>query len=253
MNQPPSFIDAFSDVAEQYAVSRPGYPDSLFRALAALAPATNCARDCGTGNGQAAVGLAAHFQKVFATDASEEQIAQAVAHPRIEYRVAPADNSSLSDGSVDMVSVATALHWFDLGRFYEEVRRVVRPRGLIAVYGYNWFYLTPALDELTNHWLMEPIEADWSPKIRILWDGYLTIDFPFEELTAPPFAIHLSWNLDELFSYYLTWSASRRKMAQEGNGWVTAARAAFDAAWGDPTRRRHVVMPLALRLGRLAL
>jgi ubiquinone/menaquinone biosynthesis C-methylase UbiE len=251
MNRPSSFLDAFSDVAAQYATSRPRYPDSLFRTLADLAPATKVAWDCATGNGQAAVGLAEHFQRVYATDASEEQLAQAATHPRIEYRVAPADNSGLSDASVDMVSVATALHWFDLRRFYEEVRRVVRPHGLIAIYGYSWFYLTPALDELTNRCLIEPIRHYWSPQVQLLSDGYRTIDFPFEELTAPPFAIHISWNLEELFSYYLTWSAPRAKMAKDGNEFLGAARRAFDAAWGAPTKRRHVVLPLALRFGRL--
>ena len=251
MNRPTPFVDTFSDVARQYAASRPRYPESLFQTLAALAPATKGAWDCGTGNGQAAVGLAAHFQSVYATDASEEQLAQATSHPRIQYRAAPAENSGLSDASVDVVSVAMALHWFDLTRFYEEVRRVARPHGLIAVFGYSWFYLTPELDELTNRWLLEPIRAYWSPKVRLLWDGYLTIDFPFQELTAPPLAIHVSWDLDELFSYYLTWSAPREKVAKEGTGFVTAARGAFDAVWGAPTERRHIVMPVALRLGRL--
>ncbi|HEX4647491.1 MAG TPA: class I SAM-dependent methyltransferase [Steroidobacteraceae bacterium] len=251
MSHSPPFVHDFSDAAEQYAASRPKYPESLFRSVAALAPATNGAWDCGTGNGQAAVGLAAHFESVYATDTSEEQIAQALPHPRIEYRVAPAEHSGLKDGSVDIVSVAQALHWFDLRPFYEEVRRVVRPGGLIAVYGYTWFYLTPALDELTNRWLLEPIEPYWSPKVRMLWDGYSTIDFPFEGLTAPALAVHLTWNLDELLSYYLTWSATRRKIANEGDDFLTAARAAFDAAWGVATERRHVVMPIAMRLGRL--
>jgi ubiquinone/menaquinone biosynthesis C-methylase UbiE len=251
MNRPPPFFDAFSDVAEQYAASRPRYPKSVFQTLARLAPATKDAWDCGTGNGQAAVGLAAHFESVYATDASEEQIAQATTHPRIEYHVAPAENSGLADASVDIVSVAQALHWFDLRSFYEEVRRVVRPHGLIAAYGYCWFYLTPELDELTNRWLVEPLKGYWPPGSGRLWDGYLTIEFPFEALTTPPFAIHLRWNLDELFSYYLTWSAPRLKMAKEGEKFVTAARAVFDAAWGIPRERRHVVMPLAMRLGRL--
>lgn len=251
MNRPTPTLDIFSGVAGQYAASRPRYPESLFRTLAALAPATTAAWDCGTGNGQAAHGLAEHFQRVYATDASEQQIAQTAAHPRIEYRIAPAESSGLSNGSVDLVSVATALHWFDLRRFYDEVRRVVRPQGLIAVYGYNWFYVAPALDELTHRWLIEPIKDYWSPKIRALWDGYLTIDFPFEELTAPPLALHLWWNLEELFSYYLTWSAVRAKVAKEGNGFVIAAHGAFEAAWGPQTERRHLVMPLALRLGRL--
>lgn len=251
MNCSSPFFDAFSEVAEQYAASRPRYPEYLFQTLAALAPGTQSAWDCGTGSGQAAVGLAAHFQTVHATDASVEQIAQVAPHPRIEYRVGPAEHSGLSDGSVDMVSIATALHWFNLGPFYEEVRRVVRPHGLVAAYGYSWFYLTPALDELTIRWLIEPIQHYWSPSIRLLWDGYLTIDFPFEELAAPPLAVHQLWNLDELFSYYLTWSAVRKKVAKEGNGFIIAARSAFESGWGPPTERRHLVMPLALRLGRL--
>ena len=175
MSRPPFFLDAFPGVAELYAASRPRYPEALFQTIAALAPATTSAWDCGTGNGQAALGLAAHFQTIYATDASAEQITQAAAHPRIEYRVAPAEDSGLTGESVDVVSVATALHWFDLERFYQEVRRVVRPQGLIAVYGYNWFYATPALDELTHRWLLEPIKDHWSPKIRLLWDHYLTI------------------------------------------------------------------------------
>jgi SAM-dependent methyltransferase len=251
MNRPTPTLDIFSGVAGQYAASRPRYPESLFRTLAALAPATTAAWDCGTGNGQAAHGLAEHFQRVYATDANEQQIAQTAAHPRIEYRVAPAESSGLSNGSVDVVSVATALHWFDLRRFYDEVRRVVRPQGLIAVYGYNWFYVAPALDELTHRWLIEPIKDYWSPKIRALWDGYLTIDFPFEELTAPPLALHLWWNLEELFAYYLTWSATCEKIANDGNDFVSAAREVFAAAWGAPADCRHVVMPLALRFGRL--
>jgi ubiquinone/menaquinone biosynthesis C-methylase UbiE len=139
MNRPPAFLDVFSDVAAQYAASRPPYPEPLFKALADRAPATTAAWDCATGNGQVALGLAVHFQRVYATDASELQIAHTAAHPRIEYRVAPAENSGLSNGSVDVVSVATALHWLDLPRFYDEVRRVLRPQGLLAVYGYNWF------------------------------------------------------------------------------------------------------------------
>lgn len=251
MSDSSTFIDAFSNVAEQYAAQRPRYPGRLFRVLAGLAPATHTAWDCGTGNGQAAVGLAAHFERVYATDASDDQIAQAIPHAHVDYRVAPAEKSGLADGSVDLVSVAQALHWFDLARFYQEVWRVLRPGGLIAVYGYSWFYLTPELDELTNRWLLEPVESYWSPNNQLLWNGYLTIPFPFELLAAPALALHLAWNFDELFSYYLTWSSVRRKQAKEGDRFVTAARQEFAVAWGNPQQRRHVVMPLAVRLGRL--
>ncbi len=251
MSDSSTFAGAFSDVAERYAAQRPRYPARLFQILGGLAPATHTAWDCGTGNGQAAIGLSAHFEKVYATDISGEQIAQAIPHAHIDYRVAPAENSGLVDNSVDLISIAQALHWFDLPCFYKEVRRVLRRGGLIAAYGYSWFYLSVELDELTNQWLLKPVESYWSPNNRLLWDGYLTIPFPFEPVAAPPLALHLAWNLDELFSYYLTWSSARRKQAKEGDNFIVAARRAFAVAWGDPQHRRHVVMPLAVRLGRV--
>jgi SAM-dependent methyltransferase len=247
----PDFIDAFSDAAERYASARPVYPRTLFQTFAALAPATVTAWDCGTGSGQAAVGLAEFFNCVDATDASAEQIAQAEPHPRVRYRTAVAESSGLGDKSVDLISVAQALHWFDRDRFFFEVHRVARPSALLAVYGYSWFYLTPSIDELTNHWLLQPVGSYWSANNQLLWDNYRTIAFPFEELPSPSLAIHLTWTLDQLFDHYLTWSAPRRKIAAEGDSFVRDARRAFESAWGAPTTPRHVVMPLAVRMGRL--
>ena len=56
-----TFKDYFSERAELYAAYRPLYPDTLFEFLAGLTPEHRAVLDCGTGNGQAAVGLAAHF------------------------------------------------------------------------------------------------------------------------------------------------------------------------------------------------
>jgi SAM-dependent methyltransferase len=253
MSTAPGFIDAFSDDAEHYSTARPVYPRALFQVFAALAPATQTAWDCGTGNGQAALGLAEFFDCVEATDASAEQIAQAQPHPRVRYRTALAEASGLADGSVDLVSVAQALHWFDRDRFFSEVRRIARPGALMAAYGYNWFYVSPAIDELTDRWLLQPVQSYWSPNNRLLWDGYRTIAFPFEEVASPCLAIHLTWTLDRLFDYYLTWSAPRRKIMADGDGFVGVARRALESAWGDPAQPRHVVMPLSVRLGRLLM
>jgi ubiquinone/menaquinone biosynthesis C-methylase UbiE len=131
--------DHFSRQAPLYARHRPRYPAGLFAYLAAAAPGHRLAWDCGTGSGQAAVGLAEHFEQVVATDLSAEQIAHAMPHPRIRYVIAPADRvetaqtMGLEPQSVDLVTAAQALHWFDLDRFYAEVRRVLRPGGLLAV------------------------------------------------------------------------------------------------------------------------
>ncbi len=244
-------IDAFSDIARLYATSRPTYPPAFFEPLALLAPARGCAWDCGTGNGQAAVGLAEFFDCVAATDASAEQIGHALPHPRVHYRVALAEASGLPDRSVDLISVATALHWFDLQKFYAEVRRVARPGALLAVYSHDWFYLSPELDPLVDRCLLRPIESYWLPNLRLLWNHYRTIDFPFEEVTEPHLAMYLSWTLDQLLSYYRTWSATRSKIGAEGEQFLVDARNALAAAWGDPDQQRTVVMPMVARLGRL--
>ena len=116
-----TFKDHFSAASGRYAAYRPDYPAALFEWLAGLCDRHDTAWDCATGSGQAALGLAPHFRRVVATDASAEQVRHAVAHPSIDYRVAQAEDSGLADHSVDLVTVAQAAHWFDLPRFYAEV------------------------------------------------------------------------------------------------------------------------------------
>jgi len=122
-----TFKDHFSKQAVGYAKFRPRYPRKLFDYLGSIAPSRQFAWDCGTGNGQAAVGLASVFDRVIATDASEKQIANAQSRKLVDYRVAPAENSGIESETLDLIMVAQALHWFDLDRFYPEAERV-RPR-----------------------------------------------------------------------------------------------------------------------------
>src|SRR6266513_4851400 len=145
-----SFKDHFSKQAADYARFRPRYPREMFEYLGRIAPSRALAWDCATGNGQAAVGLAAVFERVIATDASEKQIANAQPHERVEYRVAPAEESGLESSSVDVIMVAQALHWLDFSRFYAEVRRVLKNKGAFAASAYKFLHVTPQIDDLVN-------------------------------------------------------------------------------------------------------
>src|SRR5262252_3616974 len=130
------FHDHFSAFASRYADFRPRYPAAIFDYLTTIVPRKSLVWDCACGNGQATVDLAERFDRVIATDASKEQIASATPHPNIEYRVAPAECSGLAAGSIGLVTVAQAIHWFDFERFYAEVNRVLIDNGLIAVWAY---------------------------------------------------------------------------------------------------------------------
>jgi hypothetical protein len=183
------FKDHFSGQAAAYAAARPDYPAELFEWLADKTPAHGCAWDCATGNGQAAHALANHFKRVIATDASAEQIANAVPQPRIEYRIAPAETPDLEAASVDLVTVAQAVHWFNRTRFYAAVADVLCDDGLVAVWSYGLFTITPALDAVINGFYHDLLGTYWPPERKLIDEHYATLNFPFAEITPPAFAM----------------------------------------------------------------
>jgi SAM-dependent methyltransferase len=247
------FKDHFSGQAAAYAAYRPAYPPALFEALAALAPAGRVKRDRGAGSGQAAAALADWFDAVIATDASAEQIAHAAPHPRVTYRVARAEQGGLDRASVDLVTVAQALHWFDTAAFFTEVQRVLVPRGVVAAWTYGDAILdAPALDEAYRNFSETDVGPFWPPERRLIHDGYRSIPFPFEELAGPAFTLEQQWTLDELAGYVRTWSAVARYRAAHDADPVDTLVQRLSPHWGGPpgTRRRAVRWPFVLRLGR---
>jgi SAM-dependent methyltransferase len=247
----PDFKDHFSVAAHEYDRFRPGYPAALIDFLADAAPRRELAWDCATGTGQAAVPLAARFASVVATDASSAQLAHAVPHPCVRYSVAPAENSGLADGVADLVTVAQALHWLDLERFYAEVRRVARPGALFAAWTYSLADADPAVDPLVAAFY-EEMSPWWPPERSHVEDGYRNLPFPFEPIAAPDFEIREAWPLDRLLGYFSTWSGVNRYRKDTGRDPVAALGRRLAAVWGDPGQARPVRWPLHLRVGRVA-
>ncbi|HEX2164534.1 MAG TPA: class I SAM-dependent methyltransferase [Thermoanaerobaculia bacterium] len=247
----PAFADHFSPLAARYAAVRPTYPAELFDWLAALPARRERAWDAGTGSGQAAVALAERFAEVIATDASDAQLAQAAPHPRVSYRRAVAEESELADGSIDLVTVAQAVHWFDLDRFWPEVRRVLAPGGAVAVWSYLGVTLGPELDRVIARFYRDVVGPWWPPERAAVEDGYRSLPFPFAEIEPPPFEIRLRWDLARFAGYLGTWSASRHWSDAHGGADPVAEIAAdLAAAWGDPAVEREIVWPIGLRAGR---
>jgi SAM-dependent methyltransferase len=247
----PGFSDYFSAGAAAYARYRPWYPPELLARLAALAPARGLCWDVATGTGQAAVTLAGHFDRVIATDASERQIAHAQPHPNIEYRVELAERSSLADASVDLVTIAAALHWLALEPFYAEVRRVARPGAVLAAWSYGAdFRLGDELDRVIGHHRDHVLGPYWPAGHRHIRSGYRTVEFPFAEIVVPPADLTFTCTLDDVLGIIGTWSASALLRERTGRDPQDELRRALAAAWGpEPTRTVHV--PLFFRVGRI--
>ncbi|WP_127475388.1 class I SAM-dependent methyltransferase [Sulfurivermis fontis] len=244
------FKDHFSGHAADYTRYRPGYPYALFAWLAQQAPGHERVWDCATGNGQAALGLAAHFDAVIATDASANQIAAATAHPRVRYAVAPAEASGIAAHSVDLITVGQALHWFDFPAFYAEAARVLKPGGVLAAWSYGLMQISPAVDAAVWR-LYEPITgAYWPPERRYVEEQYHTLPFPLDEIAAPSFAMEAQWTLEQLLGYLGTWSAVQRYRKERGNDPLQLIADELAAAWGGADTVRRVVWPLSMRVGR---
>src|SRR4029453_6112323 len=204
------------------------------------------------GNGQAAVGLASVFDRVIATDASEKQIANAQSHKIVEYRVAPAENSGIGSETIDLIMVAQALHWFDLGRFYGEVRRVLKNNGVFAASAYNLLHVEPAIDEVVNRYYYEVVGPFWPPE-RKLVENFADLPFPFHEVDAPKFEITAQWNLDHLLGYLRTWSSTQRFIAEKNSDPLEQIMGELRVAWADPQQTRKVTWPMILRVGIKAM
>src|SRR4029450_2437346 len=244
-----TFKDHFSKQEGDYAKFRPRYPQKLFEYLGNMRPGRQLACDCGTGNGQAAVGLASVFDRVIATDASQKQIANAQSHERVEYRVAPAENSSIGSETLDLIMVAQALHWFDLGRFYAEVRHVLKNNGVFAASAYNLLHIEPAIDEVVNRYYHEGGGPFWPPERRLV-EQFADLCFPFQEIDPPGFEMTASWDLDHLVGYLRTWSSSQRFITAKGGDAFEQITDDLHGAWGKPGQTRTVTWPLVMHIGR---
>jgi SAM-dependent methyltransferase len=243
----PSFSDHFSVAADRYAAFRPTYPTALYEWLATLVPPNVYVWDCGTGNGQAALALRAHFECVVATDPSESQLRQAPKRAGVHYAVALGEASALAGHSIGLATVAQALHWFDLPRFTAEVRRVVRPGGVLAAWSYGLFTVDPAIDEVVHQLNAGPVGRFWPPERALVDRGYSDIELPFAEISCPDIRMTAMWTLGQLTGYVHTWSAVSRYRTETGHDPIPDFVSELGRLWGAEGAQREVQWPLVVR------
>ncbi len=246
-----TFKDYFSGHAAVYHEARPDYPAALYDFLLGEVPSRQLAWDAGCGNGQASIALADHFNAVVATDPSAEQIANASPRSNISYRVEPAEHSSLESGCVDLVCVAQALHWFDLARFHEEVRRVLKPRGVVAFWTYADCRVDAEIDVQKDRLYVDLTGPYWPPERVLVESGYASLAFPFERIPTPSFEMCMQWDLAHYLAYLHSWSATQRYMRALGQDPISLIETDLAKAWGDPAHERSVRWDFHLHCGRI--
>lgn len=240
--------DNFSTQALTYAKHRPSYPTALFEYITSLVKHKKLAWDCGTGNGQSASELSKYFEHVFATDISAKQIEHAAKQDNITYALEPAEKTSLADSSTDLITISQALHWFKFDEFYQEVKRVSTPTGIIAAWTYSLLQVDEPTDAIIHKYHFETMGIYWDEERKYVDDRYEMIPFPFKQIETPAFHIEVNWGLDELEGYFNTWSALQKFIAANNYSPVPSLMDAIKQNWPASTVKK-IIFPIHLKLG----
>ncbi|RMG20164.1 MAG: class I SAM-dependent methyltransferase [Bacteroidetes bacterium] len=244
--------DNFSTQSAVYKKFRPHYPAGLYEEiLQQTAERTSC-WDCGTGNGQVARVLVQHFRQVYATDISQAQLSQAWQHPRIHYRLQRAGQSGFAANSFDLITVAQAIHWFDIGAFNAEVKRVAKNGGLLAVWGYSLLRITDEMDAIVDAFYREVVGPYWDAERRHIDEQYAGIELVGEAIPAQKeHAIEAEWSLEQLQGYVNSWSSVQHyRKQQAGKNPVEALMQQLRRHWQEGESRK-VRFPLFLKMRRI--
>jgi hypothetical protein len=209
--------------------------------------------DVGTGNGQAALGWVPYFEKVIATDASAKQLNFAPSHPQIEYQVCAAEKAdSIVNGSIHLISVAQALHWFDFDRFYKEVTRVAAAPSIVALWSYRLCKFHQSIDEIIQYFYDHIVGPYWEKERDLVDEGYRSVPFPFETLPLPKIEMKAEVSLGQVIGYLQTWSATQKYIAAENLNPVAEIENDLKRAWGDVYQLKTATYPLTVKVGRIA-
>jgi len=244
------YTDYYTNQAREYAEYRPTYPEELYNFLVDYAPKNSKVLDCCTGTGQAALELAKRFRCITAIDINKEQIKYATKRDNIAYRVAAAEQSGIDANSIDLITVATGIHWLNLEEFYCEAKRILTPQGIIAIWGYGATSITPEIDSILDHFTGVTLKDYWDDALWLAWNDYEGLPFPFKTIGDPGFMITKELTLDELRNYLFTWTTYQRYIKERESDPYEEIRRDLEAAWGNPNHKRTVSWAITMKLGK---
>lgn len=240
--------DYFSGHSKLYATFRPTYPEELYQFIFKHVKSRGTAWDCATGNGQVAQYLSAHFNRVEATDISQQQLDNAHQASNIFYSVQPAEKTNFPNQVFDLITVGQAMHWFDLEKFYAEVRRVAKSDSTLAVWGYSICSVNPEVDKLFLHFYNNVVGSYWDSARKMVEEEYRNLEFPFQQIETPKFSLTAEWTLEQFAGYLTTWSATQKYIQANNHNPISEVVTLLQPSWQE---KEKVTFPIFLKLGRI--
>lgn len=242
--------DRFSEQSESYKKFRPIYPLELYNYILRYCSGFQNAWDCGTGNGQVAIELAKYFENVAATDISKSQLSKASVKANIHYAKQRAEETNFSSNSFDLITVAQALHWFDHPAFFKEVKRVLKPNGILAVWGYDLLKVSAEIDGDIVDFYSNVVGPYWDTERKHIETNYSSINFPFSEVISNnQFFIEAVWSIDHLEGYFNSWSAVQN-FRKQNKGLSPVNKLVKEIKYKMSTTTFKVKFPIFLKICR---
>ena len=167
----------------------------------------------------------------------------------IVYRVEQAEESSLENHSVDLVTIAQALHWFRWDEFYSEVNRVMKPGGIIGIIAYDLPVIHPDVDREILFFHDHTIGKFWDQGRAHMRDRYARIPFPFPLISTPSFFMEINMTRENLLNYIGTWSALNKFKQEMGYDAMTDFANRITKAWPGDTEKLMVRWNLLVMAG----
>ena len=245
-----SFKDQFSEQACAYAAFRPNYPESIFQFLSDLVTENFMALDCGAGNGQTAESLSRYFKIVLACGPSRKQLRQARKKSNILYFQSTAENIALQMKTTNLITVSQAIHWFQFNQFYEEANRLLTPKGIIAIWGYNFPRMNSKIDNILDYLYSDILGDYWQKERKYIDEEFKTIPFPFDEIKTPVFQMKTQWDLKRFLGYIGSWSAVQNYLNKNELNPLELIKEKLIIAWGSE-EKYEINWPIFIRVGRV--
>jgi SAM-dependent methyltransferase len=193
--------------------------------------------------------LADHFKEVQATDISKKQIDNAIRKPNLHYHVCNAEQLPFSDNYFDLITTATAVHWFRFDEFFSEIKRVAKNNGIFACWAYSVFRTDQTfINSMVDQFYGETVHAYWDAERRHVDEEYRNIPMPFNEIKNPGFSTRLTWDLESLEGYLNTWSAVQNYIRKNRANPVNELMVKIRSNIGD-NAKISMTFPIFMRIG----
>jgi SAM-dependent methyltransferase len=163
------------------------------------------------------------------------------------------------ENSVDLITVASAVHWFDLEKFYPIVRRVLRnPGGILAVWCYSGIQLSPEIDLLLRTHFERTFPFR-NPNVKYAVECYKTLPFPFESVgvgcEGQPLELDMrkEMSFQGLLKFLRSLPVVHIAKEQGVDLLPEELLKEFERAWGEPEMVRTAIYKTYMLAGKVKL